>query len=1411
MTDSLNLTGRVSLSTESAESSLDRLGSKSGQMAVNMQQAGERAGKALDQIGDIAKSQEVKFTRAESSIVTAIKKVTVEAAKGARAIEGIGNIEFNIAAKGLDPAKFAPFLDITKRVAEESRLAATAITGSVVPAINNMGMSAKATTAALRQVPAQFTDIIVSLQGGQAPLTVLLQQGGQLKDVFGGVGNAARALGGYVAGLVSPFTILAAAVGGVALAYFQGSKEADAYNKALILSGNAAGTTAAQMNQFSASVSGVVGTQAAAAEALAMFAATGRVAGDNLAYFSEVALRLEKTAGVAVDETVKKFAELGKAPVEASKKLNEETNYLTQAVYEQIKALTDQGRAAEAVSLAQNTYADAMKARSTQIAQNIGVIEKAWNGAKSEAKAAWDAFLGIGRPKPVTALYSQLDFARASGAGDDDPTIMNLQKQIAIIEKRDKLSAESAKQEALRAAAQKAGIDASDALGKANEKALSKQEQMNKALKEYRDNIAAVKAVNPNSILLDAATISKAEAAIREQFKGSAAPKGPAPEASEAAKLYAKSIEEFGKAAQKSQADIDNLTASQAKLSALLVNPVFQSMPEAWRQTALQAAYAAIAVEQAADANAANAKALKEVEVERAKELDSYVKSAKSANDKAQALEDEVAMYGKTKAAIAELTVARLKEEKAKQMSYGDDKAVQALDDEIAALRRVAVARDALDSKEASTKAAEETTKAWKKTADDIERALTDSLMRGFESGKDMVSSLRDYIVNAFKTTVVKIAVQPIMGAVTGLLGGASPAASAASSLGGGGILSGIGGLAGQFGSGFSGSASAASALMGGAELTTAAKLGSLVGAAAPFIAGALAIKGLADAMKYTVDDKGGAFVAQANSMGASSVALRRDFQQNGGLFGGGTTQNSEWADADASIRGYFDTSIAATTASVKKYAEALGLAPEAVDSFKQQIEVSITGLNPEQQQAAINKAIGGFVDEMVTSAYGGALAAVAKAGETSGQTLERLAVSLGYINTTVDALGRALMPIGIEGAKAASALVDVFGGLEKAQAAFGSYYENFYSVDERAANTRGSIASALNAAGGNFTAEYIGSLTREAFRGIVDATDSGSPLFAALIQVSGAFASVTPDLRNATSAVSTFAESIKTLSNTKFDLTNQLLGLQGQSGLVAQRIRDNDLGKLTGGITDANQIAQITASYDENVELQRAIDQMKAAQQAQADSARSAAQAQTDAANAAKAVRDAWQSVTDSLFEEVRRIRGMTGGGAESFAQAQANFSITAVQASAGDQAAAKALPELSRVLLQLADNNATSIQQLRLIQGQTAGTLETIGTQFVNQFGLNLPKLSTGTNYVPKDMAAILHAGEAVVPAAYNPANGGSSNNDALLAEIQALRSEVAALRTINQEGNVNTKKTADTLVRVTRNGEVMLTEVV
>ena len=101
--------------------------------------------------------------------------------------------------------------------------------------------------------------------------------------------------------------------------------------------------------------------------------------------------------------------------------------------------------------------------------------------------------------------------------------IAALRNQIALLTEQERLLKRGAESQAARAQAEKAAIEATDALGKANEKALTKQEQMNKALGEYRANLEKVKAVNPNSALLDPAQVAKSEKAIREQFTERAA------------------------------------------------------------------------------------------------------------------------------------------------------------------------------------------------------------------------------------------------------------------------------------------------------------------------------------------------------------------------------------------------------------------------------------------------------------------------------------------------------------------------------------------------------------------------------------------------------------------------------------------------------------------------------------------------------------------------------------------------------------------------------------------------------------------------------------------------------------------------------------------------------------------------
>ncbi|MCF0335240.1 phage tail length tape measure family protein [Klebsiella pneumoniae] len=97
--------------------------------------------------------------------------------------------------------------------------------------LGKTGMSAKQTAWAMSMIPAQMTDIVVGLSTGQSPFMVLMQQGGQLKDMFGGIGPAIKGVGTYVMGLVNPYSVAAAAVGLLTYAVYQNRQEIEAATK----------------------------------------------------------------------------------------------------------------------------------------------------------------------------------------------------------------------------------------------------------------------------------------------------------------------------------------------------------------------------------------------------------------------------------------------------------------------------------------------------------------------------------------------------------------------------------------------------------------------------------------------------------------------------------------------------------------------------------------------------------------------------------------------------------------------------------------------------------------------------------------------------------------------------------------------------------------------------------------------------------------------------------------------------------------------------------------------------------------------------------------------------------------------------------------------------------------------------
>jgi lambda family phage tail tape measure protein len=345
-----------------------------------------------------------------------IKVETGDVAKASTELDGLAQAgaKAEKATEGLGGESKKASVSI-KAMAAETK-AAEAATAKLGKQTDAVGVSAKQTAAALRGVPAQVTDIVTSLQGGQAPLTVLLQQGGQLKDMFGGVGPAAKALGGYVAGLVNPFTVAAASAAALGVVYYKGSQEADAYSKALILTGNAAGTSADQLSSLARQVSATVGTTGAAAEVLAQLAGSGNLAAYSFEEITKSALTMKDATGKAVEETVAQFASIAKEPVAASIKLNEQYHYLTASVYEQIVALEKQGRQAEAVRVATDAFAEVIEGRGDQITKRLGSIERAWNNVAKAAKWAWDAALDVGREATYEEKLANLEEAAKNAA-----------------------------------------------------------------------------------------------------------------------------------------------------------------------------------------------------------------------------------------------------------------------------------------------------------------------------------------------------------------------------------------------------------------------------------------------------------------------------------------------------------------------------------------------------------------------------------------------------------------------------------------------------------------------------------------------------------------------------------------------------------------------------------------------------------------------------------------------------------------------------------------------------------------------------------------------------------------------------------------------------------------------------------
>lgn len=392
--------------------------------------------------------------------------------------------------------------------------------------LGKTGQSAAQTAYAMRMIPAQMTDIIVGLSTGQSPFMVLMQQGGQLKDMFGGIGPAIKGVGTYVMGLVNPLTLAAAAVGFLGLAYYKGTQEQDEFYKSLVLTGNLVGKTSGQLADMAARVSVAANsTTGAAASTLNQLVLSGKVAGDLLERVTTAIVKTSEATGIATDKLVGDFNDITADPVAAITKLNDQYHFLTLATYNQIKALQDEGNQQEAARVATDAYANTMQQRANDIHENLGLLERGWNSVTNAIKGATDALLDFGREKGpserLAEIRKEIDWIDKAAGGkfffggrknELEAELNNLQSQITtegvlteIISSHDK--------------AEQQRIKTQQEADRVNQQYLSNADKRNKAIKQQSEFLKAG--------AITAEQYSKNVSRINEMYKDPKPPKTP--------------------------------------------------------------------------------------------------------------------------------------------------------------------------------------------------------------------------------------------------------------------------------------------------------------------------------------------------------------------------------------------------------------------------------------------------------------------------------------------------------------------------------------------------------------------------------------------------------------------------------------------------------------------------------------------------------------------------------------------------------------------------------------------------------------------------------------------------------------------------------------------------------------------
>ncbi|HBR8099444.1 TPA: phage tail tape measure protein [Klebsiella variicola subsp. variicola] len=410
------------------------------------------------------------------------------------------------------------------RAANDSTAQVTAAFTRQERAAKRAGISIGQYNNAMRMLPAQFTDVATQLAGGQSPWLILLQQGGQVKDSFGGLTPTFRALLGAVSPLAVGVAALTAAGAGMGYIFYQGSSTLSDFNKTLTLSGNTAGLTTDRMLVLARSGQQAGLTFDKTSDSLTALINAGVGAGARFDELSQSVAKFSTASGIPVEKVAEAFGKLTNDPTSGLIAMAQQFHNVTAEQIDYVAQLQRSGDEAAALQAANDAATKGFNTQTQSLIDNMGTIERSADSLKRAFKSMWDAALDLGRQDTAGEMVSK---AEAAFKRADD--IWNLRKNDRYVNDEARARFWSDRESArlaLDMAQQQAGIASTSAANAEKEAALesdrkkyaaqaqanyaksqtalekytARQNELNKALKEgrilqadYAINMAAAK------------------------------------------------------------------------------------------------------------------------------------------------------------------------------------------------------------------------------------------------------------------------------------------------------------------------------------------------------------------------------------------------------------------------------------------------------------------------------------------------------------------------------------------------------------------------------------------------------------------------------------------------------------------------------------------------------------------------------------------------------------------------------------------------------------------------------------------------------------------------------------------------------------------------------------------------------